>query len=175
MLVSMVDILWDQLGITVGEALATVVAASVLFWVFAALMSSFGQRRARVTAASLALMTVIGAVTARAMLGPRPTLVTGLLVLTVLLVWERVVGHRLPRPLASASQPRVVLRDGVIDEEALKKVRLRSTDLIVRLRHKGITRLQDVAFAIVEGEGSITVIRAGQPVGEEFLADVAGA
>ncbi|MCL2467012.1 MAG: DUF421 domain-containing protein [Micrococcales bacterium] len=166
--------LWDQLGITWWEMAGTLVGTTVLFWVFTALLSFFGQMRARVTVASVAVMVLIGAVTARAMLGPRPTATTGVLVLVTVFVWEsvfRLVSHRLPRRRLTG-QPQVVLRDGTIDETALHKARLYPDDLVVQMRRKGLTRLQDVALAIVESDGSITIIRAGQPVDDEFVADL---
>ena len=174
----MFDELWNELGITGWDVVALVIDATVLFWVFTLLMGFFGQQmRARVTITSFALMTVIGSVTARTMLGSRPTMVAGILVLLVLFLWEgffHIVGSHLPHRLLPTRQPRVVLKDGVIDVAALKKAHLRPADLKVRLRRKGVTSLRDIALAIIEADGSITVIRVNQVVEEEMLADVAG-
>ncbi|MCL2422363.1 MAG: DUF421 domain-containing protein [Micrococcales bacterium] len=170
----MVESLGDQLWITWPEAVGTLVGASVLFWVFTGVLSYFRQLRARVTVGSVAVMVLVGAVTARAMLGPRPTMTTGVLVLGTVLVWEsvfRLTGHRLPHGRLTG-QPQVVLRDGVIDEAALHRVRLRREDLVVQMRRQGLTCMNDAAMAIVEADGSITVIHAGQPVDEEFVSDL---
>ncbi|MDR0365461.1 MAG: hypothetical protein LBH68_01320, partial [Bifidobacteriaceae bacterium] len=94
-----------------------IVSTSVLFWVFSALMMWFGQRlRLRVSITTLALMTVIGAVTARAMLGDAPKLAGGLIALVVLFAWEHAVRLVTRRaswryPLTSA---RLVLVDGQV-------------------------------------------------------------
>ncbi|MCL2735923.1 MAG: DUF421 domain-containing protein [Propionibacteriaceae bacterium] len=174
----MTEGLWNELGISLWQAVGIVIDASVLFWVFTFLISYFGQQmRARVTITSFALMTVIGAVTARSMLGAHPTMSAGILVLAVLFLWEglfRLMGERAPRFLLPVREPRVVLRDGVIDEMALKKTHMRAQDLMVRLRHTGVTRLRDVAMVIVEADGAITVIRAGQDVDDQIVADVVG-
>lgn len=173
----MVDRLWDELGVGLWQAVGLVVGTTVLFWLFTLFIFWFGQRmRARVTAGSIALMILVGSVVARSMLGPRPTMTAGMVVVVVLLGWEgfflllRHMGTRLPGQYA-----RVVLADGVVDEDALRRVRLRPADLMVRLRQSGITRLSDVSLAIVERDGSLTVVRTGQTVDAALLADVVGA
>jgi len=174
----MKEILWGELGITPWQALGLVIGTTVMFWVFTALMSFFGQQmRARVTVTTFAVMSLIGSVTARSMLGSSPTMATGILVLLVLFAWEGVhqlLVRALARPIIPVRAARVVLRDGVIDHMALRRTHVGSTDLIVRLRRAGITHLADAAYAIVERDGSVTIIRAGQQVDPELLADVAG-
>jgi uncharacterized membrane protein YcaP (DUF421 family) len=170
--------LWDQLGMSAVEVLAVTIATTVLFWVFTYLMSHYGQQmRARATVTTFALMAVVGAVAARAMLGPNPTMAAGVVALLVLFAWEgvfRLVGRRLPAGVIPARQARVVLRDGVVDEAALRRAQVRRADLMVRLRRAGVVRLADLAYAIVEADGTITVIRAGQPCDPELLDQVAG-
>ena len=141
-------------------------------------MSYLGQQmRARVTVTSFALMAVIGSVTARSMLGNHPTMSGGIIALLVLFAWEavfRLLGGRLRRPLVPVRHARVVLTDGVVNHNALKQAHVGMTDLMVRLRHAGITHLADAAMVIVERDGTLTVIRAGQTVDEELLAGVIG-
>jgi len=168
----------DQLGIGGWQILALVVDTSVLFWVFTVMMSYFGQQmRARLTVTTFTLMAVVGSVTARAMLGPTPTMTAGIIVLVVLFVWEglyRLIGRHLPKRWLPTRSARVVLRDGEIDHDALRAAQVRQSDLMVRLRHAGVTRLADVAYAIVERDGSVTIVRAGQSVDDALLEDVAG-
>ena len=166
-----------ELGVTGWQVVSLVIAATVLFWVFTWLISFFGQRvLVGLSGSSVALMMLIGAVAARAMLGDQPTMGAGIIVLAVLFCWEglfAVVRRRLHRS-TPGHNARAVLRNGVIDEGALRQAHLSRTDLLVRLRRSGVMRLKDVDLAIVERNGSLTVIRAGQPVDDEFLADVVG-
>ena len=167
----------DELGVSGWQAVALVIGATVLFWIFTWLISFFGQRvLVGVSGSSVALMMLIGAVAARAMLGEHPTMVAGVIVLAVLFCWEGIFAllrRRLQRSVPGR-KARAVLQNGVIDEDALRQARLSHTDLLVRLRRAGVMRLQDVDLAIVERNGSLTVVRAGQPVDDEFLADVVG-
>lgn len=55
--------------------------------------------------------------------------------------------------------PRVVIRDGSIDDEVCRTERLTAQDLASALRKEGIASPADVACATVEPTGRITVIR----------------
>ena len=52
----------------------------------------------------------------------------------------------------------VVIRDGVIDQKQLKKLRLSLDDLLDRLRQKDIFDINDVNYAIVETNGQLSVM-----------------
>lgn len=54
--------------------------------------------------------------------------------------------------------PRVVIRDGRIDDAVCRSERLSAQDIASALRKEGITSLSDVACATVEPTGRITVI-----------------
>ncbi len=55
--------------------------------------------------------------------------------------------------------PRVVIRDGVIDQKTLYELRFTVDDLIEALHEKDVFELSDVSFAMVETNGSLSVLR----------------
>lgn len=169
------DAFWDYIGLTGWQVLALIVSTSVLFWFFSVSMRAFRSRlQLRVSVSSLALMTLVGAVTARSMLGAHPTLAAGVVCLAVMLGWEAVFRawrrwrKQPPRPAHA------VVVDGHADPSVLSGVGITEADLWIRLRQAGVLRRADVRAAIVETDGTLTVIRAGQPVDPEMLADVVG-
>jgi uncharacterized membrane protein YcaP (DUF421 family) len=177
MLGAVIESVWRELAITWPQAAAVAVSTTVLFWVFAGLLAWLGQAlNLRVSVMALAVAAVIGAVTARSMLGDAPKLAGGLVALVVLFGWawavETATGGRWGRRLPKLA--RAVVVDGQVDDAMLKLSRLRPSDLWVRLRRAGVTRLADVRYAIVENDGSFTVVRAGQDIDRELLAGVAG-
>ena len=54
--------------------------------------------------------------------------------------------------------PTVLIRNGDIDREGLKKVRMPMNELLSHLRVKGYTDTQNIALAVMEDTGSISVI-----------------
>ncbi|MEE0841001.1 MAG: DUF421 domain-containing protein [Acutalibacteraceae bacterium] len=56
----------------------------------------------------------------------------------------------------------VVIKNGIIDQKTLKKVRLTVIDLIELLRGQGYFKIEEIAFAILEVNGSLSVIEKSQ-------------
>ena len=72
------------------------------------------------------------------------------------------------RRLISGS-PKIIIRDGVIDQQMLKTLRFSVDDLLTALRMGGIFFIEEVQFAIVETNGSVSVYQkpAAQPATKE--------
>lgn len=58
--------------------------------------------------------------------------------------------------------PRTIIRDGIIDQEELRNLRFSIDDLMAQLRFSGIFDIRDVAFAIVETTGKMSVYQRFQ-------------
>lgn len=72
--------------------------------------------------------------------------------------------------------PRILLKDGVIDERALREERVTRGDLMQVLRDGGFGRLDEVAAVVLEADGTLSTI--GKKDGRdalETLEDVKGA
>ena len=55
--------------------------------------------------------------------------------------------------------PTVVIERGQVLQKAMRRLRLTTEDLFEQLRQKGVFYLEDVAWAIVETNGMLSVIR----------------
>ena len=58
-----------------------------------------------------------------------------------------------------APRPTLLMSHGIPDREAMKKAKLSCEELVSQLRLKGVSDLQDVAFAVMESNGQISVIQ----------------
>jgi uncharacterized membrane protein YcaP (DUF421 family) len=56
-------------------------------------------------------------------------------------------------------EPRVIVRDGEIVEENLQRDRLTRAEILTEMRLCGISRLEEVAWAILEPRGKMSFIR----------------
>lgn len=56
-------------------------------------------------------------------------------------------------------EPTIVIMNGMIMEEALKKLRYRVSDILELLRNKDVFNLNEVAYAILEPNGNISVLK----------------
>ncbi|WP_204701310.1 DUF421 domain-containing protein [Halanaerobacter jeridensis] len=59
-------------------------------------------------------------------------------------------------------EPTIVIMNGQIMEENLKKMRFRATDLLEMLRVKGIFNPSQIEFAILETSGKLSVLKKSQ-------------
>lgn len=176
-----VDRLWnDFLGYDLTEALGIVVASVVMYLSFTAVLHLLGPRlAANPSTASVAVLAVLGALSARAMLGEAPTMLGGLTAITTLILLESLLGtlRRAIGPLAPERNHRstVVMIEGKVVTKGLRARRVTEYQLMARLREAGIRHREDIALAIVEPRGALTVLRTGDTIDADLLAGVRGA
>ena len=67
--------------------------------------------------------------------------------------------------------PRVVIRDGVIDQQELRNLRWSIDDLTEQMRQSGIFDLREVSFAVVETSGALSAYQKfdARPVSAQML------
>jgi uncharacterized membrane protein YcaP (DUF421 family) len=156
---------WSELGWTALKAF--------LLYLTALFLLRAGERR---TVAELAPFDVVAMVALGAILGRTATAsdtayAVGAVALVTLVIAHRVVARvrmsrrRLFRRLLE-HPPTILVHDGVLRDDALRRCRLTPEDLYSALRRKGIADLSTVHLAIFEPEGRFTVLRAGEPDGD---------
>lgn len=170
--------LWDVIGIQPLGALGVVIAATVIYFVFGAVVTWWWRHfRTSNSAFAFALTVILGSLMARSILGDTPTLAGGLIALATLLILEAVMDRlqlsaRLP---GAPGQPAHVVMVGGTEEAAvLRQHGIRSSQVYVALRRAGIRSDTEVGAVILEGDGSFTVLRAGEQVDANLLVGVSG-
>lgn len=58
-----------------------------------------------------------------------------------------------------SGQSVVIIKNGLIDEAAMRRVRMTMLDLIEQLRQNGIFNIDDVAYAILEVNGNLSILQ----------------
>ena len=162
----------DYLGMPLPDALAVALGTAVLYLLFATLLALYGQRLfCSPSSLNLAVTAVLGAVVGRAMLGPVPTLATGIVSLGTLVLLEASTGPFRRRKLAEGLGQRAeaVIIGGERQEEALTRYQLSEANLWGLLRSNGIGRLEDVQLVVVERSGRFSVFRAGVDIERQAL------
>jgi uncharacterized membrane protein YcaP (DUF421 family) len=138
---------------------------AVVVYVSTVLVVRLGKKRfmGQSTAFDVILGIMLGSVVSRAITGNAPFL-PALAAAAVLLAM-----HWLFSALAFRShlfgeaikgEPRVLVRDGAIDREALRHAHMSERDLWEDLHGEGVSRLEQVAEARLERSGKLSVIKA---------------
>ncbi len=74
---------------------------------------------------------------------------------------------------ALSNVPRLLMRDGVIDENALKDARVSKGDLMAKLREANALKFDQVRAVVLETTGDISVLH-GPDVDERLLENIRG-
>ena len=82
-------------------------------------------------------------------------LVTGILPILSLVSWITLKSKRMRRMISGS--PKIIIRDGKIEQETLQDLRFSVDDLMTALRANQIFTPDEVQFAIVETTGSVSV------------------
>jgi uncharacterized membrane protein YcaP (DUF421 family) len=161
------DTIREALGVGVKPEHLTVVQVSLralVVFVGALLMLRLSARRVlgRKTAFDIILMFILGSMLARAVNGSSPVL--GTLVAGFVLV----LFHRLLALLAYhvhwfgtlvKGQDNLIIRDGELQSDALRKSHLSRSDVMEDLRLRSVTSPSEVKEARLERSGDVSVLR----------------
>ena len=182
---------WFQLGISWAGAVSVIIATAVMYLFFTFVLSKAGPRlNARPSILSIGVTLLLGAIAARSMLGNSPTLLGGLIAMSVLILMEAIFrrGASIIEKLGEkdrwarrfkafdqiAGHAIVIVADGEILYDHLSRRTLTPRLLKMRLRQAGITHLDKVGVVILEPRGALTIIRRGETIDRELLRDVEG-
>lgn len=121
---------------------------------------------AKMNAFDLVVTVAIGSTLATIVLSKSVALAEGLLALALLIGMQFAISWsstRMPwlRRIVTG-EPRLLLRDGTMLDEALRDARMTREEVRAAVRSSGIGALGDVAAVVLETDGSFSVI-AGQP------------
>ncbi|WP_096272491.1 DUF421 domain-containing protein [Paucisalibacillus globulus] len=75
---------------------------------------------------------------------------------TLILILERIKSHRKMNKILEG-EPKIIVRDGKINEDLLDRENMTERELLMQLRSKGIFEIEEVELAILEISGYISV------------------
>ncbi len=168
----------DRLGVTWDQAGLVVLATVGIYVTFLVLLRLAGPRAlANMSSFDLAAAIALGAVVGRVVLEDTPTLLAGVIGLCMLFALQAFFGllRRSPRADAALTNPPLLLMaNGELLADNLRKAHLVENELKAKLRLAGIRRYEDVACVILERTGAISVLPRGETISAELVADVRG-
>lgn len=166
----------ELFAISWAEAIAVVVSAAVIYVVFLVLVRTFGARvLAQISTFDALIVIMLGAVAGRIILMNTPVLPAGVLGLVTLFILEAIFGQLRTHALGNRilnQRPVVVVEHGEIRDAALTQVHLSRDELASALRQAGVRHLDEVAYAVFEPHGRISVLRAGESIDPEILRGI---
>lgn len=154
---------WSNLGHVAASSVAAY-AALIVF-----LRLSGKRTLAKLNAFDLVITVALGSTLAAIILPPKPSLADGILALALLIALQFAVAWAQVRSAGFRrwvkNRPTLLLRDGVVLGDALRRERVSRDELLSALRNAGCDDMAGVTAAVLETDGSISVMpaRAGAP------------
>lgn len=103
-------------------------------------------------------------------------LVSGLIPIAVLVMCEIAISGLMVKSYrfrhVVSGRPVIVISNGIVQQEEMRRLRMTNDDLSEQLRQKDVFSIQDVAYAIVETNGKMSVIK--KPDKEQPTAGMLG-
>src|SRR5262245_5282418 len=142
----------------------TVIRTVAVYLILLVLIRLTGRRTlAQVTAFDFVVLLIIGGSTQRALLGQDYSVINAMLVVVTLLTMD-VVFSLIERDSRLFSKfvngvPMILVEDGRLLPGRLRKARLTEDEVLAAARRsRGIERMEDIKYAILEASGDISVI-----------------
>ena len=143
--------------------LEVILRTAIVYGALVLLLRIGGKRQVgQLSILELVTLLVISDAVQNAMVGGNQTLLGGLLAATTLVALDRGVGRirdRFPRfRRVIEGEPRLLVRDGVPLRRAMRQEDIEPDELLAAIRAHGLLRPDQVQLAVLETDGSISVI-----------------
>ncbi|MFC8190647.1 DUF421 domain-containing protein [Cellulomonas sp. NPDC057328] len=150
-----------------GDLLRVVLVGAAAYATLVALLRVTGKRSlAKLSAFDLVVTVALGSTLATILLSADVSWTEGATAFVVLLLLQLAVSWTATRVRAGrwvvTAHPTTVLRDGVVDHDALTAQRLTEAELRQAVRSSGVGGLDQVARVVLETDGTLSVITSQQ-------------
>ena len=168
-----------ELGVSLVEAAAVIVTTLGIALALLVLLRLLGQRSiARMSTFDVTVLLLLGSAGGRVLTGYTPSLAAGVIALVTLVALSWGAGKLGRTRLGAAllhDRPILLMAGGDVLHDSIRRARISEAQLWEALRTDGIRNLSEVAAVVLEGTGSISVIRQGAEIDPKLLAGIAGA
>lgn len=156
---------WSELFAVEIPLLELFVRGSVLYFAILFLMRLMPRRTGGELATMDLIFLLLIAEAASNAFGEYTSVLEGLILVAILMSWNFIVNassYRFPFIEKLVSSPPIeIVRNGQMLRRNMRREFVTEEELMSALRQEGIDSLDQVKVATVEGEGPITVIKAG--------------
>lgn len=122
---------------------------------------------AQLTSFELIIVIALGSAVGDPMFYQEIPLINGMVTITTIVVLTKIISVLTERydrfETIIEGQPRLVIKNGEILKDALRKADISKEELFARLRYRGIDNTGQVHYAFIENSGQLSVLLAQTP------------
>ena len=153
----------------IGSSLPEVVLRTAVVYLFLVIVLRVSGKRevGQMSILELIVILIISDAVQNSMVGENSTLWGGLVAVLTLLAMDfglKALSSRSRRVRKVVEgEPRLLVRDGRLLDKALREEGVEPDQVRAAIRAQGLARVEDVRLAVLETDGSISVIPMGNP------------
>ena len=157
----------------IGSGLPEIVVRTAIVYLFLVTVLRISGKRevGQMSVLELVVILVISDAVQNSMVGGNTSVWGGLVAVSTLVLLDvglKALSSRMPfLRRAIEGEPRLIVRDGRLLKQALRREGIDADELQAAVRAHGLERIQDVKVAILETDGSISVIPKSEDRGPE--------
>lgn len=157
---------WAALFIPGGSVAEIVVRGSVLFLALFLILRLLPRRQiGSLGVSDLLVIVLIADAAQNGLSGEYKSITEGAVLVATILFWNWVIDtldYRFPELSINGTEPRLVVSNGRLLRKNMEQEELSEEQLMSHLRQHGVDDVGMVGKAYVEGDGRISVIKAGR-------------
>ena len=140
------------------------IRAILLYVIIIFAMRMMGKRQiSEMQTSELVITLLMSNIASIPMQDTEQSMLSGIIPIMVLLVCEIFISYLMLKKQGIrrliCGKPVIVINDGTIDQKAMKELRISTEDLFEQLRQKDIFDISEVAYAILETNGKMSVFK----------------
>ena len=161
--VLLIDIDWEKMFIPSMSLLEIIIRGSLTYWFCFLYIRFFRRGAGQLGIADLLLITLISDASQNSMAGEYVSVTEGCLLVGVLVFWDYAINWLGFRSVFFSKigepEPVLLIKNGVMQRQNMKKELITSSELMGMLREQGIEEISEVKSCYIEGSGNISVIQ----------------
>lgn len=161
--VLLIDIDWDTMFIPSVSLFEIIIRGTLTFWFCFLYIRFFRRGAGQLTISDLLLITLISDASQNAMAAEYKSVTEGCVLVGVLLFWDYAINwlgyQSILFSKLGSPDPTLLVKDGVIQRQNMKKELITVDELNSMLREQGVDELKDVKTCHIESSGNISVVQ----------------
>ena len=140
------------------------IRAILLYIIIIFAMRMMGKRQiSEMRTSELVITLLMSNIASIPMQDTEQSMLSGIIPMMVLLVCEIFISYLMLKKSGIrrliCGKPIIVINDGTVDQQAMKELRISTEDLYEQLRQKDVFDISEVAYAILETNGKMSVFK----------------
>ncbi|MEZ0607545.1 DUF421 domain-containing protein [Fibrella sp. WM1] len=158
----LISIDWERMFIPSSSVLEMLIRGTITYWIVFVYIRFVRRSSGQLNITDILLITLISDAAQNAMAGTYESITEGAALVGTLVGWDFFInwmGIRSPLfDRLSNPEPTLLIKDGVLMKQNLRRELLTEDEFMGLLRQQGIERIEEVKQCYMEGSGNLSVI-----------------